>query len=161
MAFNVTGAVAMSENDVSDDALFALPILLPRSTEYAKLQVQPEATAGEIRAAGLRHVARLRERGADEAEIAVANSVNLENAENRAQYDARFPPLELLRLEQTWEPFLDNRATGLTALRSAIESFLSEAGGPVHYPMDTTRADFTADFSRTSLLDDPPGQPNS
>lgn len=151
----------MTENDVSDDTLFALPILLPRSTEYTKLQVPPEATAGEIRAAGLRYVARLRDRKASEKEIAAANSVNLENAVNRATYDARFPPLELLRTEQTWEPILDDRDAGLTALRSAVESFLAEAGGPVHYPMDTTRTDFIADFSRTSLLDDLPGQPNS
>jgi hypothetical protein len=146
----------MSEGNRPDDALFALPMLVPRSTEYTRLQVPPEATAEEIRAAGARYLARLRERGASEEEIARANSVNLENSEARAEHDARFPPLPLLRIEQTWESVFDDRGTGLTVLRSEIESFLEATGELVHYPMDTTRADFTADFSRISLLDDLP-----
>ncbi|WP_105971244.1 J domain-containing protein [Streptomyces geranii] len=133
--------------------LFALPLVVPRSTEYTRLGVPPEATADEIRAAAARYDALLQARGASEAEIAAAHAVNLENAEARAAHDARRPPLPLLRLEPTWEPVLDERDVGLTVLRREIETFLSAAGEDVHHPTDTTRTDFTGDFTRVHLLD--------
>jgi hypothetical protein len=141
--------------DMAGGALFALPLVVPRSTEYTRLDVPPEATADEIRAAANRCDARLRARGASEQEIAAAHAVNLENAEARAAHDARYPPLPLLRLEPTWEPILDEdaKAVGLTVLRREIESFLTAAGECVHRPTDTTRTDFTGDFARTHLLD--------
>lgn len=150
----------MSEVNALGDPLFGLPMLVPGSTEYTRLQVPPEATMEEIRAAAGRRLARLRERGASEEEIAVANSINLENAEVRAKYDARFPPLPLLRIEPTWESVLDDRDDGLTVLRREIESFLTAVGESVHYPMDTTRTDFTADFTHIDLLDGPAGRLN-
>lgn len=82
-----------------------------------------------------------------------AHAVSLESAEARAAHDARFPPLPLLRLEPTWEPVLDDRDAGITVLRREIEGFLAAAGESVHHPMDTTRTDFTSDFTRTHLLD--------
>ncbi|MEU9211253.1 hypothetical protein AB0D27_25760 [Streptomyces sp. NPDC048415] len=141
--------------DMAGGALFALPLVVPRSTEYTRLDVPPEATADEIRAAANRCDARLRARGASEQEIAAAHAVNLENAEARAAHDARYPPLPLLQLEPTWEPILDEdaKAVGLTVLRREIESFLTAAGECVHRPTDTTRTDFTGDFARTHLLD--------
>lgn len=143
----------MSGVDNDGGTLFALPLVVPRSTEYSRLGVPPEATADEIRAAAARYDALLQARGASEDEIAAAHAVNLENAEARAAHDARHPPLPLLRLEPTWEPVLDERDIGLTVLRREIEAFLSAAGEEVHHPTDTTRTDFTGDFTRTHLLD--------
>lgn len=143
----------MSGVDNDGGTLFALPLVVPRSTEYTRLGVPPEATADEIRAAAARYDALLQARGASEDEIAAAHAVNLENAEARAAHDARHPPLPLLRLEPTWEPVLDERDIGLTVLRREIEAFLSAAGEEVHHPTDTTRTDFTGDFTRTHLLD--------
>ncbi|MEV1077561.1 hypothetical protein AB0I98_04800 [Streptomyces sp. NPDC050211] len=139
--------------DEDGGTLFALPLVVPRSTEYTRLGVPPEATAEEIRAAAARYDALLLARGASEDEIAAAHAVNLENAEARAAHDARHPPLPLLRLEPTWEPVLDDRDVGMTVLRREIEAFLSAAGEDVHHPSDTTRTDFTGDFTRTHLLD--------
>jgi hypothetical protein len=139
----------------ADGALFALPMVVPRTTEYTRLGVPPEATADEVRAAANRHDARLRARGASDEEIAAAHAASIENAEARAAHDARFPPLALLRLVPTWEPILDTdeKAIGLAVLRREIEAFLTAAGESVHHPMDTTRTDFTGDFARTHLLD--------
>ncbi|MGI5457706.1 hypothetical protein ACQEWB_31945 [Streptomyces sp. CA-249302] len=143
----------MPGSDTAGEGLFALPMVVPRSTEYSRLGVPPEATAQEIRAAAGRYDAALQARGASEDEIVAAHAVNLENAEARAEHDARFPPLPLLRLEPTWEPVLDERDAGLTVLRREIEDFLTAAGETVHHPMDTTRTDFTGDFTRIHLLD--------
>ncbi|MFF3714078.1 J domain-containing protein [Streptomyces phaeochromogenes] len=143
----------MPGGDITSGALFALPLVVPRSTEYTRLGVPPEATADEIRAAAARYDSRLQARGASEEEIAAAHAVNLESAESRAAHDARYPPLPLLRLEPTWEPVLDERDAGLTVLRREIEAFLTAAGEPVHHPSDTTRTDFSGDFTRTHLLD--------
>jgi hypothetical protein len=139
----------------ADGALFSLPMVVPRTTEYTRLGVPPEATADEIRAAANRHDARLRARGASDEEIAAAHAASIENAEARAAHDARFPPLPLLRLVPTWEPILDadEKAIGLSVLRREIEAFLSAGGESVHHPMDTTRTDFTGDFTRIHLLD--------
>ncbi|MFJ8464421.1 hypothetical protein [Streptomyces swartbergensis] len=139
----------------ADGALFSLPMVVPRTTEYTRLGVPPEATADEIRAAANRNDARLRARGASDEEIAAAHAASIENAEARAAHDARFPPLPLLRLVPTWEPILDTdgKAIGLAVLRREIEAFLTAAGECVHHPMDTTRTDFTGDFARTHLLD--------
>lgn len=140
----------------ADGALFSLPMVVPRTTEYTRLGVPPEATADEIRAAANRNDARLRARGASDEEIAAAHAASIENTEARAAHDARFPPLPLLRLVPTWEPILDDadgKATGLAVLRREIEAFLTAAGESVHHPMDTTRTDFTGDFARTHLLD--------
>ncbi|MCX5385361.1 hypothetical protein [Streptomyces sp. NBC_00083] len=128
-------------------------MVVPRATEYARLGVAPEATAEEIRAAAARYDAQLQARGAGHDEIVAAHAVNLESAEARAAHDARFPPLPLLRLEPTWEPVLDDRDAGITVLRREIETFLAAAGESVHHPMDTTRTDFTSDFTRTHVLD--------
>ncbi|WP_405824272.1 J domain-containing protein [Streptomyces sp. NBC_01390] len=143
----------MSGVDDDGGTLFALPLVVPRSTEYSRLGVPPEATADEIRAAAARYDALLQARGASEDEVAAAHAVNLENAEARAAHDARHPPLPLLRLEPTWEPVLDERDVGLTVLRRELEVFLAAAGEEVHHPTDTTRTDFTGDFTRTHLLD--------
>jgi len=143
----------MPGGDITSGALFALPLVVPRSTEYTRLGVPPEATADEIRAAAARYDARLQARGASEEEVAAAHAVSLESAEARAAHDARYPPLPLLRLEPTWEPVLDERDAGLTVLRREIEAFLTAAGEPVHHPSDTTRTDFSGDFTRTHLLD--------
>ncbi|MCX4820096.1 hypothetical protein OG883_09295 [Streptomyces sp. NBC_01142] len=143
----------MPDADMSGGALFTLPMVVPRSTEYARLGVPPEATAEEIRAAAARYDARLKARGAGEQEIAAAHAAGLENAEARAVHDARHPPLPLLRLEPTWQPVLDDRDAGLTVLRREIEAFLTAAGESVHPPADTTRTDFTGDFTRSHLLD--------
>ncbi|MER7407531.1 hypothetical protein ABT373_34920 [Streptomyces sp. NPDC000070] len=139
----------------ADGALFSLPMVVPRTTEYTRLGVPPEATADEIRAAANRNDARLRARGASDEEIAAAHAASIENTEARAVHDARFPPLPLLRLVPTWEPVLDadGKAIGLAVLRREIEAFLTAAGESVHHPVDTTRTDFTGDFARTHLLD--------
>ncbi|GAA3160274.1 hypothetical protein GCM10010451_05160 [Streptomyces virens] len=139
--------------DRAGRVLFKLPLVLPRSSEYTRLGVSPEATAEEIRAAAARYDARLQARGASEDEIAAAHAVNLESAEARAAHDARHPPLLLLRLEPTWGPVLDERDAGLTVLRREVEAFLTAAGESVHHPTDTTRTDFTGDFTRSHLLD--------
>jgi len=141
--------------DEAGGALFSLPMVVPRTTEYMRLGVPPEATAEEIRAAANRNDARLRARGASDEEIAAAHAANLESTEARAAHDARHPPLPLLRLVPTWEPILDadGKAAGLTVLRREIEAFLAAAGEDVHRPTDTTRTDFTGDFTRTHLLD--------
>jgi hypothetical protein len=139
--------------DTTGRVLFRLPLVVPRSTEYTRLGVTPEATAEEIRAAAARYDAALQARGASEDEIAAAHAVNLESAEARAAHDARHPPLALLRLEPTWEPVLDERDAGMTVLRRDIEAFLAAAGESVHHPTDTTRTDFTGDFTRSHLLD--------
>ncbi|WP_438295816.1 hypothetical protein [Streptomyces sp. HUAS TT7] len=143
----------MSVADAGGGELFGLPMVVPRATEYARLGVAPEATAEEIRAAAARYDAQLQARGASQDEIVAAHAVSLESAEARALHDARFPPLPLLRLEPTWEPVLDDRDAGLTVLRREIETFLTAAGESVHHPMDTTRTDFTSDFTRTHVLD--------
>ncbi|MFJ5047193.1 hypothetical protein [Streptomyces sp. NPDC088719] len=141
--------------DEAGGALFSLPMVVPRATEYVRLGVSPEATADEIRAASNRNDARLRARGARDEEIAAGHAANLESTESRAAHDARQPPLPLLRLAPTWEPILDAdaKAAGLTVLRRETEAFLSAAGADVHHPTDTTRTDFTGDFTRTHLLD--------
>ena len=143
----------MHDRDRTGSALFALALVVPRSTEYARLGTPPEATAEEIRAAAARRDARLRAEGASEDEIATVHTVNLENAKARAEYDARFPPLALLRLEPTWAPMFDERETALAVLRREIETFLTAAGEPVFRPSDTTRTDFTGDFAHCPLLD--------
>lgn len=139
--------------DTTGRVLFRLPLVVPRSTEYTRLGVTPEATAEEIRAAAARYDTALQARGASEDEIAAAHAVNLESAEARAAHDERHPPLSLLRLEPTWEPVLDERDAGMTVLRRETEAFLAAAGESVHHPTDTTRTDFTGDFTRCHLLD--------
>ncbi|WP_410631588.1 hypothetical protein [Amycolatopsis sp. cmx-4-83] len=134
-------------------SLFALPLVVPRENRYAQLGLAPEATAAEIRAATDRYVARLKAAGASDEEIAQAHGLSLEKAEDRAAYDAEHPPLSLLRLEPAGDPVFDDRATSLAALRRELERFLLDAGEAVHHPDDTTRTDFTADFSPTPLLD--------
>jgi hypothetical protein len=133
--------------------LFSLPLVMPQLTHYASLGVPAEATAEEIRAAAARNDARLRERGTDKNEISAAHSVALESAEGRAAHDARHPPLALMRLQPTWEPVLEDRATGMTALRRDIEAFLHRSGEPVAYPDDLTRSDFSRDFIYSPILD--------
>jgi hypothetical protein len=117
------------------------------------LGVAPEATAEEIRAAAARLVAHLRARGASDEEMSEAHSLNLENTTTRTEYDVRHPPLSLMRLEPTWDPVFDDRAACLAVLRRELEDFLRQAGETVYHPVDTTRTDFTADFTPTSLLD--------
>jgi hypothetical protein len=134
-------------------SLFALPLVFPRDSHYALLGIAPEATAAEVRAAVAGYVARLRAGGADEGAVARAHGLDLESGEARAAYDARHPPLPLMRLEPTWDPVFDDRATCLAALRREVESFLLAGGEAVHHPDDATRADFTADFTPTPLLD--------
>ncbi|TYK43648.1 hypothetical protein [Actinomadura decatromicini] len=136
-------------------SLFALPLVIPRSTLYAQLGVAPEATRGEIRAATNRLVARLKADGADEKTISETPGLNLEKGEARAAYDAQHPPLPLMRLEPAWAPVFDDRAACLAALRRELEAFLLDAGEAVYFPDDTTRTDFTADFTPTPLLDGP------
>ncbi|HET9168739.1 MAG TPA: hypothetical protein VFN97_04855 [Actinospica sp.] len=133
--------------------LFKLPFVIPGSTEYSRLGAPPEATAEEIRAAAARRDARLKARGADADELAAAHEVNLENAQTRAEYDARYPPLGLLRLEPTWAPIFDERDAALAVLRREIEAFLAAAGESVFCPSDTTRTDFSGDFAHCPLLD--------
>jgi hypothetical protein len=135
--------------------LFSLPLVLPRATHYTQLRVRPEATAEELRAAAARYDARLKAEGASKEEIAEAHSISLENSTARAEHDARFPPLSLMRLMPSWEPIFDDRAVGLTVLRREIEEFLADAGAAVHHPTDTTRSDFTGDFTYTPLIDGP------
>jgi hypothetical protein len=135
--------------------LFFLPLVLPRATHYSQLGVRPEATAEEIRAAAARYDARLKADGASKEEVAEAHSVSLENSTARAEHDVRFPPLSLMRLIPSWEPIFDDRAVGLTVLRREIEEFLADAGTAVHHPTDTTRSDFTGDFTYTPLIDGP------
>jgi hypothetical protein len=134
-------------------SLFGLPLVLPRATHYARLGIAPEATNAEVRVAAAAYVADLRDSGADEHAIAEAHALNLENAEARAAYDAQHPPLPLMRLECTWDPVFDDRATSLAVVRREVEAFLRNSGATVHHPDDTTRADFTADFTPTPLLD--------
>lgn len=136
-------------------SLFGLPLVFPRATHYTLLGIAPEATTAEIRAAAATHVARLKESGASEEAIAEANGLNLESNKFRAAYDAQHPPLPLMRLESTWDPVFDDRATCLAALRRELEAFLRDKGETVHHPDDTTRTDFTTDFTPTPLLDPP------
>jgi hypothetical protein len=134
--------------------LFSLPLVLPRSTHYSRLGIPPEASADEIRAAAARYDAKLKTGGASRQEMAEAHSVSLENSIVRAEQDARFPPLPLMRLVPAWEPIFDDRRAGLTALRREIEAFLLDAGEAVHHPTDMTRSDFTGDFTHNPLIDD-------
>jgi hypothetical protein len=134
-------------------SLFSVPPMVPRANRYAQLGIAPEATAAEVRAATDRYVARLKATGASDEAIADAHALSLERSEVRAAYDAAHPPLSLLRLEPAGEPVFDDRATSLAAVRRELERFLLDAGEPVHYPDDTTRTDFTADFWPTPLLD--------
>src|SRR5690242_10617367 len=94
--------------------LFSLPLVLPRSTHYSRLGIPPEAGAEEIRAAAARYDAKLKTDGASRQEMAEAHSLSLENSAVRAEHDARFPPLLLMRLVPTWEPVFDDRQAGLT-----------------------------------------------
>lgn len=136
-------------------ALFPLPITLPRSTQYTELGVPAEATAAQVRAAVARHDARLQARGASTEEIAAAHSASVSSDEARVAHDARHPPLALMSLQPTWEPFLDDREIGVTVLRREIENFLAAAGEPVRLPEDTGRTDFAGDFQYCHLLDGP------
>ncbi|WP_194891427.1 hypothetical protein [Catenulispora pinisilvae] len=144
----------MHQDRRTSAALFALPLVVPRSTEYAELGVPPAATAEEIRAAAARRDVRMRARGAGDKEIAAAHAVNLENAQARADYDACHPPLALLRLEPTWSALFDEREAGLAVLRREIEAFLSAAGESVFRPTDLDRTDFRGDFAHHRILDD-------
>ncbi len=135
--------------------LFTLPLVLPRSTHYSRLDVPPEATAEEIRAAAARHDTDLKARGASKDEVAEAHSVNLDSSARRAEHDAGYPPLALLRLEPTWNAIFDDRAAGLAMLRVEIENFLVDASETVFHPTDISRSDFTADFTYCPLIDDP------
>ncbi|MEY9912354.1 hypothetical protein ABIA35_008615 [Catenulispora sp. MAP12-49] len=144
----------MHSNTRTSAALFALPLVVPRSTEYAELGVAPAATAEEIRAASARRDVRMRARGAAAEEIAAAHAVNLENAKARAEYDACHPPLALLRLEPTWSALFDERVAGLAVLRREIEAFLFAAGESVFLPTDLDRTDFRGDFTHHRILDD-------
>jgi hypothetical protein len=127
--------------------------VIPRATHYTRLGVAPEATEEEIRAAAAGLVARLKACGASEEAISEAHGLNLESRAARAAYDAQHPPLPLMRLESTWNPVFDDRATCLAVLRRQLEAFLHHAGETVHRPDDTTRSDFTTDFTPTPLLD--------
>lgn len=144
----------MDDHTETGAALFALPLVVPRSTEYAELGVLPTATAEEIRAAAARRDDRLRAGHASADKIAAVHAVNLENTQARAEYDARQPPLALLRLEQTWSPLFDERETALAVLRRHTEAFLAAAGEAVFHPSDVSRTDFSGDFARNPLLDD-------
>lgn len=143
----------MDDRDRTGSALFALPLVVPRSTEYARLGTPPEATGAQVRAAAARRDARLRAEGASEDEIAAVHTVSLENARSRSEYDERFPPLALLRLEPTWAPVFDERRTALAVVRREIEAFLTAAGECVFRPSDITRTNFTGDFAHCPLLD--------
>lgn len=130
-------------------SLFALPMVVPRTNRYTELGIAPEATAAEVRAATNRHIAKLKSSDA----IAEAHAKSLEKPDDRSTYDMRHPPLALLRLEPTWDSVFEDRATSLIALRRELEAFLHAEGESVHQPDDTTRKDFTGDFTPNPLLD--------
>jgi hypothetical protein len=133
--------------------LFPTPLVLPATTDYARLGLSPEATAAEIRAASSRLDQRLRRQGASEAELAAAHAIRLESAEDRAAHDVAHPPLVLLKLRPTWHPVLTSAAIRLFVLRRELEAFLHVRGEPVYRPSDLTRTDFTADHTPDPLLD--------
>lgn len=134
--------------------MFRLPLPLPRGTHYARLGIGPEATADEIREAADEYANRLRAQGASEDKLAEANELKaLARADERARYDSEHPPLGLLRLEDTWSGFFEDRARSLAVLRRELEGFLESGGAAVHFPSDLTRTDFTDDFAYSPILD--------
>lgn len=135
-------------------SLFPLPFQFPSSSRYSVLGVSPEVTIEELRTAAKKYDAALKRSGASEDELAEAHAVSLEKAESRAKHDTRHPPLELMRLQPTWEPLFDDRGVAITVLRREIEAFLAAGGAEVFHPLDTTRQDFSGDYTHLPLLDD-------
>jgi hypothetical protein len=104
---------------------------------------------------------RWRDRLAElQARRAAMNCVDLQNQQQRAEYDAGQPPCDLLKLERDpRNPFsvseeldLDRQLT-LAQLRRELVDFLEGHGEHVFHPSDFTRDDFSPDFKYHPLLD--------
>jgi hypothetical protein len=150
-----SGRPAWGRGSETGTPLFRLPLPVPRRTHYELLGIGPEATADEVRHASSEYVDRLRAEGASDEKLAEANAVNLASVDERAAYDEDHPPLALLRLEPPHGPLFEDRDHGLAALRRELEHFLAGRGADVYFPSDTTRTDFTADYTYSPLLDGP------
>jgi hypothetical protein len=134
-------------------------------SHYSTLGVAPDALAAEIRDARDRRVAQLREQERREptnreALIELQKAVNAAGAElvrpaRRERYDRQNPHLRFFAVRTAAAPIFVQPADRLAALRAAIGAHLAAAGVPVAPPSEVDRLDFTADFSRHPLLDDP------
>jgi hypothetical protein len=80
------------------------------------------------------------------------NAASLDKPDERAKYDARFPPFALLKIAPPRDPFAD-AATVLMLVRREVSAYLAAQGVPVRHPSDLTRTDFTGDFTANPDLD--------
>ena len=96
----------------------------------------------------------LRERDELKERLERTNGIEIASPEGRAAYDAKHPPLALLRLETCAPDLLGNDPSALPLLRAAISAFLEDQGETVFHPTDITRREFAGDFTPTPLLDE-------
>jgi len=135
--------------------MFRIPLPVPGRTYYDLLGVGPEATSTEVRRALVEYKKLLQAQNASPEKLAEANALNLADEAAREAYDAARPPLALLRLEPPGGMVFYDRGASLNALRKELEQFFSSRDAEVYYPSDTTRTDFTSDYSYLKLLDAP------
>lgn len=88
-----------------------------------------------------------------EEELNRINQLVVLRSSDRAEYDRRTPPLELLKLENCLRDSLAKNHIALPLLREELSRFFKAQGEEVFHPSDFTREDFTSDFDYHPLLD--------
>jgi curved DNA-binding protein CbpA len=128
-------------------------------SHYSVLGLQPDAHVQQIRDARDRMVEDLRirqrrEPGNRDAYLAEQDRINraaeeLARPARREQYDRAHPHLRFFTVRNAAAPMFVSLPDRVAALRAAIAAHLDALGAP------PDRYDFTADFTRTALLDEP------
>ncbi len=133
-------------------------------SNYSVLGLKPDAEAAEIREARDRLVEDLRvkqwrEPANRDAYLAEQDRINraaeeLARPARREQYDRAHPHLRFFTVRTTAAPMFVALPDRVVALRAAIAAHLDAVGAPLAPASELDRRDFSADFTRTPLLDD-------
>ena len=139
--------------------------------EAKRIQADPEGSAPQdVRVAAQRlarlerdaqaiepDFSRLREMSHDvQLSIEAVNRMQLQNPDDRLEYDRAHPPFALLKLSKNErDQFATVQQLTLPLLRRELSRFLTVKGEEVFHPSDLTREDFSADFTHHPLLDGP------
>lgn len=133
--------------------LFSYPLPVPLHTIYQRLGIGPDANADEVRDASREYVNRLTAAGADAEAIAEVNAIKIDSRERREDYDAKHPPLTLLKVRPPSSELFERSDRRLIVLRRDLERALEDVGEHVYHPSDLTRVDFVRDFMASEMLD--------
>jgi curved DNA-binding protein CbpA len=134
-------------------------------SHYSVLGLKPDAQAAEIREArdrlvNVSRVKQLQEPGNREAHLAEQARINraaeeLARPARREQYDRDHPYLRFFTVRRVAAPMFTFLPDRVAALRAAIAAHLDAMGSPIAPASELDRRDFTADFTRSPLLDGP------